>query len=1741
MSTEAYHRNNSGSRRPYTIPATLLGTVPGILGSRAAVYALPTIQFPPNTTLLLSRQAPVWEVYPEGTIRFEHRPNSNGYRNRDMPANGVLVGEAVLWSQTGVRRYNFPVNINYLTPPHRPAYEVQQVRQSRFSAPTPTPRPPPVIRVTPLRGSLAVEQPPRPLPEPYRIAMIPQAPQLPVYRANREIVAPQPPNLYLPRVGRLEGRLNTVERLRNAPPVPPPRNILELRERERRLQRRLPVLFRPPTAPLAPQLPPLRRTALRRPVNNRLIADLPPSIPLKSQLILVLLGSTERLSRPEWTQIELIRKLLRKARRTTVLRPEAPTSHRMGAVRRYRKAGWGLIGYSLNREGLYIQRKLGRLSDLLDDQEVRYFYSRWLGIIFYQAKQRWIRAGGLRNRLRNDVPADHNHFRRPGEEEGIRNGLYPQINFSRATDNGERRQYEPTNAWKSPKILKEMTEEDIADLILDLLEPTVDEYESDAFATTGHLFLNLTNTYSFLVPTDQWDAATVEGAAGKLKTGTHTYSLTYRSAPTDRREEYVTKPYLVAHSHPGAHGLCLVTAYCYASTSNAKFAVKKRNELMQHLVSKKLSDAKPDKMTLVLCDAIEEFLGITLPVIDVHSGFMIRKANQKLTRPYGSTAAIGYDSVADHFLNVTTVDKTVLEDYLMRAQKEGKYTEAQITEFGLDISTKRIGTANFKVVNENKLKIVADTKKELEELNSKIEREIYSLQHEVDRLNERIDKEFETKPQSIQLRRIDKEELEAIPDRAAMFIPTFSLDPSATAIHNERKRVYADREQQHLRASEARWSSWKSEYVPSPEVIQWRAERDVLLSQIEKLQEDLKREKDELETKKKVQLEKIGAYTLPSKSSRIAAVLSYDLETVTNEDGCVAYNVTAYKTDLNLDTMPLTVNDALALKGQPMEVIYCKTFAPSGEYNALSEFANWLGSSEATKYLFTLEAFNGSRFDHLLLVDELSKINAIVSDSLIMANNSIIAGETVHGHKFHDISRFVNGSLAKCCESFGNIRKKVEGFSHSKFQNAYLEGGRKALEEYTGADRSETTLRAVYEKGRNAGLQKCITDNEELITQYAFGDSFCNAELCSRVDSAFISISEQIAPTSEVRERIEAIDLELKKYKGASANDKRRMTRTGESKAEDRGALEEERKRLMKRVKPLSVFDCNTIASWSMKLFLRHLDRVNLQLPESPRTAEDWEWTRKAFYGGRTQNMAGKPDSLPQMLMVMIDICSSYPNVMTKKKFPIGKAVKTPCEVRGKLGIYNVHIIKQPALVIIPRRTVALPLDWTYTGEQQVVICSNDIKQIRKYGGEVIVGGGIYWEESSKDLFRGYLEPIFELKSKLDALAKTAEANPALREACKLAMNALSGKLGERVRFVVARMCCRPVDTMGAMDLLKNEERVSAVGTVDGSVYVKAHIKNPEAREEFYQDNIDRIASTYPAVFLLSYARANLYLALTYCGDFGYCDTDSALMRVEDWVLMVIDHPNLFTRAAIEKAMKYMKPIQLALFKLRNPILPEPGPKRLGQWDFDMEPKMCEPYRVAAKEYAIFAPGYGKVRGKGVGIRDRLLRDEDVRELMLKEGESEFDNDQRRLKWYDEHPDRAFVVDQEKELAAALKTHKERLAALDRTERPTDRREGREEGGAEATEKERHSQALVAIKDIEFANAKERYQKAVSGKPTYWLCMQVKRSTGLQFGAKFVFRIKRVAAPGCSIHDARLTEEINAKRAGAAMRKSLLD
>lgn len=462
---------------------------------------------------------------------------------------------------------------------------------------------------------------------------------------------------------------------------------------------------------------------------------------------------------------------------------------------------------------------------------------------------------------------------------------------------------------------------------------------------------------------------------------------------------------------------------------------------------------------------------------------------------------------------------------------------------------------------------------------------------------------------------------------------------------------------------------------------------------------------------------------------------------------------------------------------------------------------------------YIITSFNGARFDNFMLAQA-----AAARDMLhnVFYGSSMLRSLQIGRHDTLDLCKLCPMSLNSACKAFNTSPKKQEGFSHVEIQEA-----------------------------RNCGkFDAFYQENRAKILSYLQDDVRSTASLLVLLNGAMVKMG-------------------LKSP-------------------------------LLGRVQ--------TIGGASWDLFKSTFSAMDVNMrPIAVADAESDAMVRKAIVGGRTQlqhsedvNGSGKGAIEINAPLAMVDVCSLYPTVMSGAQshlfapelmygcFPTGIEKKVDGYVQGVMGIYRVKVISQPKPAILPQRSLEdESLNWApdhASGVSFETYTTNvSIELIRKHGGQVEVYEGLVWESSSKDLFKGVLEPLITEKSRQDKLKEDKDPtyNEALRETSKLCMNSLSGKCLQRNFDDLA------IFAKGSVEHLKAKTKMTQ--DTDKWHYINGDYILITGKKKDFAYDPNKAKPAHIGVFIYEFARMYMYETLYSKYPIHYTDTDSALMYRSDY------------------------------------------------------------------------------------------------------------------------------------------------------------------------------------------------------------------------------------------------------------------
>lgn len=484
----------------------------------------------------------------------------------------------------------------------------------------------------------------------------------------------------------------------------------------------------------------------------------------------------------------------------------------------------------------------------------------------------------------------------------------------------------------------------------------------------------------------------------------------------------------------------------------------------------------------------------------------------------------------------------------------------------------------------------------------------------------------------------------------------------------------------------------------------------------------------------------------------------------------------------------------------------------------------------------TILGFNNSGFDNFLIMKNIGLIQqANPLKSLLIANNRVLT-MNIFGAKVIDLARFLPPTnLRDVAKAFKTDTAKGE-FDHHEIQ-LLAERAIRAIEE--GVDDTDVCVFVDW-----------IKENEEKLREYNVADVKATAEVFFKLRKAVHDVTKTHLESTIT---ISALCYGYwKNINGYSDND----------------------------LKTMNLCDGVDIS-----------DKV----------------IRKAIVAGRTEvNVGGESDSKFEIhgRFRMKDAKSLYPYAMKDNLYPVGKPklieiTSLPKNKHLDFGVYQVTVQqKKNVCNIIPdlrhryedykyhdgeTQAKEDSYDWKSKAEMRSIwLCHIDIEQIIKYHGEDAVkfeGPAYIWTKTTK-VFHSYVDSLYKLKQEQDVFKENNDSNynPAMREAAKLMLNSLSGKMLQR-NFNRETKLINRGDEKKLQDFLDTHtncqiQQIGSQQLVSGD-------------DEFKVNKFPQIIGIY----IYAYARKHMYDSIFSKYRARYTDTDSALLMEEDFLHFVANYP----------------------------------------------------------------------------------------------------------------------------------------------------------------------------------------------------------------------------------------------------------
>eukprot|EP01098_Paradermamoeba_levis_P013930 TRINITY_DN64_c0_g1_i1.p1 TRINITY_DN64_c0_g1~~TRINITY_DN64_c0_g1_i1.p1 ORF type:complete len:956 (+),score=28.80 TRINITY_DN64_c0_g1_i1:398-3265(+) len=382
--------------------------------------------------------------------------------------------------------------------------------------------------------------------------------------------------------------------------------------------------------------------------------------------------------------------------------------------------------------------------------------------------------------------------------------------------------------------------------------------------------------------------------------------------------------------------------------------------------------------------------------------------------------------------------------------------------------------------------------------------------------------------------------------------------------------------------------------------------------------------------------------------------------------------------------------------------------------------------------------------------------------------------------------------------------------------------------------------------------------------------------------------------------------------------------------------------------------DYRTISSMSYKCFVASLPK-EIVLPIASEALDSI--IRRSVVGGRAQMFRGLAVCAST---ASLDFVSLYPFVMMHREYPLGteEPISTRTYRPGFLGLYEVRIVSQPELKIIPKRDEDGSLDWSYKGEIEAWITSVDYECLIRHGSKVLVKHGIVWKHKTRALFSGFMKGIMEEKKTQDLYKRSGDKryNSSYRECLKLVLNSLSGKMLERV------WRRRKLLVKTQLDIKRAEKRIEIDAYTplqENQEYLIAEgeLKNPKIKSPSIVGSL-----------IYSYAREWVYENALMKSKTKYgTDTDSLFLDYQEMVEIKEKNPEVFGTNEGQMVNEYDFPFSSIFISPKCYIYYR---ELDGGYGEDYEHHKDGVYEIL------------KPRWKGVKRYDRVVKDEKLSQLI---------------------------------------------------------------------------------------------------------------------------------------------------------------
>lgn len=285
-----------------------------------------------------------------------------------------------------------------------------------------------------------------------------------------------------------------------------------------------------------------------------------------------------------------------------------------------------------------------------------------------------------------------------------------------------------------------------------------------------------------------------------------------------------------------------------------------------------------------------------------------------------------------------------------------------------------------------------------------------------------------------------------------------------------------------------------------------------------------------------------------------------------------------------------------------------------------------------------------------------------------------------------------------------------------------------------------------------------------------------------------------------------------------------------------------------------------TIASTAMSAFLYTFSKDKIYIHNN---SEAIDMERDSYKGGRTECFY--IGSLTKSKFYVLDVNSLYPFVMRNNFYPVKyQQFLHKLKIKELSKILKHHSVITDCLIDTPEPVYALKSDRTIfpTGVFRVTLTTPELKYALKHNHIVETFNTVVYRQAK--IFTNYVDKLYSLRMRFKA-----EGNALYTDICKLLLNSLYGKFGQKSSVWRKIGDCENERDRVEVCYIKGQNTPRQLRYLLGEIFELVKFK-----ESF---------NSFPAIasHVTAYGRLCLYELMKAAGqgNYYYCDTDSLIVN----------------------------------------------------------------------------------------------------------------------------------------------------------------------------------------------------------------------------------------------------------------------